>query len=79
MATDSHVAQWGTSLAIRIPKPLAEELEFQAGTAVELSAEDNRLTIARKEIDIEEMIAKITPENRHEEWDLGRPQGKEIW
>ena len=79
MATDSHVAQWGTSLAIRIPKPLAEELELQAGTAVELSAEDGRLTIARKELDIEEMIARITPENRHEEWDLGRPQGMEIW
>ena len=79
MATDSHVAQWGTSLAIRIPKPLAEELELQAGTAVELSAEDGRLTIARKELDIEEMIARITPENRHEEWGLGRPQGKEIW
>ena len=79
MATDSHVAQWGTSLAIRIPKPLAEELELQAGTAVELSAEDGRLTVARKEPDIEEMIARITPENRHEEWDLGPPQGKEIW
>ena len=79
MATDSHVAQWGTSLAIRIPRPLAEELELQAGTAVEISAEDGRLTIARKELDIEEMIARITPENRHEEWDLGRPQGKEIW
>ena len=79
MATDSHVAQWGTNLAIRIPKPLAEELELQAGTAVELSAEDGRLTIARKELDIEEMIARITPEKRHEEWDLGRPQGKEIW
>ena len=33
MATYSRVAQWETSLAIRIPKPLAEELELQAGTA----------------------------------------------
>ena len=79
MATDSHVAQWGTSLAIRIPKPLAEELELQAGTTVELSAEDGRLTVARKELDIEDMIARIRPENRHEEWDLGPPQGGEIW
>ena len=79
MATDSRVAQWGTSLAIRIPKPLAEELELQAGTAVELSAQDGRLTVARKELDVEDMISKITPENRHEEWDLGPPQGKEIW
>ena len=33
----------------------------------------------RKELDIEEMISRVTPENRHEEWDLGPPQGKEIW
>ena len=78
MATDSHVAQWGTSLAIRIPKPLAEELELQAGTAVELSTEDGRLMIARKELDIEEMISRITPENRHEEWNLGPPQGFQL-
>ena len=79
MATESHVAQWGSSLAIRIPKPLAEELELQAGTAVQLSAQDGRLTVARKELDIDEMISRITPENRHGEWDMGSPQGKEIW
>ena len=78
MATYSRVAQWGTSLAIRIPKPLAEELELQAGTAVELSAQNGRLTVARKDLDIEDMISRITPENRHEEWDLGPSQGKEI-
>ena len=78
MATDSHVAQWGTSLVVRIPEPLAKELQLQAGTAVELSAQDGRLTIARKELDVEEMISRITPENRHEEWDLGPLQGREI-
>ena len=79
MTANSRVAQWGTSLAIRIPKPLAEELKLQEGTAVELSAQDGQLTIARKELDIEEMISRITPDNRHEEWDLGPPQGKEIY
>ena len=79
MNTNSRVDQWGTSLAIRIPKPLAKELKLQAGTAVELSAQDGQLTISRKELDIEEMISRTTPNNRHEVWDLGPPQGKEIW
>ena len=57
----------------------AEEQETQAGTAGELSAESGRLTVARKEPDIEEMVSSITPGNRHGEWDLGPPQGKEIW
>ena len=54
MTANSRVAQWGTSLAIRIPKPLGEELKLQEGTAVELSAQDGQLTIARKELDIED-------------------------
>ena len=57
----------------------AEEPEPQAGTADEPGAEDGWLTAARKEIDIEEMVSRITPGNRHGEWDLGPPQGKEVW
>ena len=79
MTTNSRVAKWGTTLAIRIPKHLAEELKLRAGAAVELSAQDGQLTISIKKLDIEEMISRITPNNRHEEWDLGPPQGKEIW
>lgn len=29
--------------------------------------------------ELEELVAGITPENRHEEWDIGPPVGKEIW
>ena len=57
----------------------AEEPEPQAETAAEPGAEDGRLTVAGKEPDIEEMVSRITPGNRHEEWDLGPPQGKEVW
>ena len=57
----------------------AEEPEPQAETAAGPSAGNDRLTAAGKELDIEEMVSRITPENRHEEWDLGPPQGKEVW
>ena len=45
---------------------------------MELSAQNGLLTVARKDLDIEDMISRITPEDRHEEWDLGPSQGKEI-
>ena len=57
----------------------AEEPQLQSGNATEHSAEDSQLKAAMKELDIEEMVSRITPGNRHEEWDLGPPQGKEIW
>ena len=57
----------------------AEEPELQAGTTDEPGADNGRLTADGKEPDVEEMVSRITPENRHEEWDLGPPQGKEIW
>ena len=57
----------------------AEEPQLQAGTAGEPSAEDGQPAAAGEEPDLEEMVSRITPGNRHEEWDLGPPQGKEIW
>lgn len=28
---------------------------------------------------LEELLAQITPENLHSEFDFGEPQGKEVW
>lgn len=28
---------------------------------------------------LEELLAQITPENLHSEFDFGKPQGKEVW
>jgi len=33
----------------------------------------------KQEVTLDELIAKITPENRHEVFDWGSPVGKEIW
>ena len=35
--------------------------------------------IKRKHPTLEELLDKITPENRHEEVDWGPPVGKEVW
>lgn len=76
------VSKWGNSRALRIPKELALEAGLDFGSKVELILEDGQLRIvpaAAPRYTLEELVAQITPENRHEEWDTGPPVGKEIW
>ena len=76
------VSKWGNSLALRIPKALADEAGLETGSQVELIPEDGQIRIVpskRPRYTLEELVAGITPENRHEEWDTGPPVGREIW
>jgi antitoxin MazE len=76
-----RVTRWGNSLAVRIPKALAEQTRIEDGSEVELSVADGALTIRPKarSYSLEELLAQVTPENRHDEIDWGEPQGKEVW
>ena len=79
MGTQSHVAQWGTSLAVRIPKPLAEEWGVHAGSAIEMTTDGERLMLSKRAYDLEEMLSRVTSDNLHSEWDTGPAKGNEIW
>ncbi len=79
MGTQSHIAQWGSSLAVRIPKPLAEEWGVHAGSAIEMTTDGDRLTLTKRAYDLDEMLSRVTTENLHSEWDTGPVQGKEAW
>ena len=77
----AEVKNWGNSLALRIPKALAEEVGLESGSRVELIAENDHLhviSVKRPRYTLEELVAQITPENRHDEWDTGPPVGKEV-
>lgn len=76
------VSKWGNSRALRIPKQLAMESGIDFGSKVELILKDGQLRIVplkEPHYSLEELVAQITPENRHEEWDTGPPVGKEVW
>ncbi|HEX8463985.1 MAG TPA: AbrB/MazE/SpoVT family DNA-binding domain-containing protein [Abditibacterium sp.] len=82
---EQTVQKWGNSLAVRIPKALARELELRSGSEVELSSEDGALILrprakrTRRKYDLDEMISRITDENMQPFIDFGPPVGKEIW
>lgn len=76
---ETQVARWGNSLALRIPKALAERLGMVEGRAVELSIEADGLLVRPRpqQSTLEELLARITPENLPEGGD-DRPMGEEI-
>jgi antitoxin MazE len=78
----TNVGRWGNSLAVRLPKVIVEKAGLVEGEALDVkvsSSGDVVLSRARKRYTLDELVAGITPENRHDEIDLGRAVGKEIW
>lgn len=81
MAT-TQLAKWGNSLALRIPKALADGAGLKEGDPVRVhAASGGGLVIkrARRKHSLRRLVAKITAGNRHEETDWGRPVGREVW
>jgi antitoxin MazE len=77
-----NVAKWGNSLAIKILQHLAKEIGLSDGAEVEIVAIDGNLMIKpkrQKQYSLAELIAGITPENRHAEIDTGVSVGEEVW
>lgn len=75
----TRVSRWGNSLAIRIPKIYAKRIGLEEGAAVEITARGDSLTIRKPEYTLEDLVARITPDNRHPETEWGPARGREIW
>ena len=78
----SKIQQWGNSLALRIPKPFAEEAGLARQSEVEVSVVDGNVVIfpvREPQPTLEELLAEVTEENRHSEIDTGPAVGREIW
>lgn len=76
------ISKWGNSRALRIPKQMALDSGLDFGSKVELILEEGQLRIVpvkEPRYTLEELVAQITPENRHGEIDWGPPVGKEVW
>lgn len=76
----TRAQKWGNSLAVRIPKSFAAETGIAQDSVVEVSVEKGKITIAplaQPTFTLEELLAGVTPENCHPEFDTGLPTGKE--
>ena len=77
-----QIQKWGNSLALRIPKPFAEDAGVREGTMVQLSVSEGRLVAAPLRAckpRLKDLLAGITKANLHEEVKTGLPVGREAW
>ena len=78
----TRVQKWGNSFALRIPKSFAAEVGMDRDALVDLSLKGGKLIVEplpKSPMNLEELLAAVTPENLHAEVDTGPPVGREKW
>ena len=76
------VQKWGNSLALRIPKPLAQDVGVREGTVVDVSISRGRLIAAPsapRSTPLSDLLRRVTKRNLHGEVETGAAVGHEAW
>jgi len=71
------IAKCGNSAAIRLPKNILNALSLQIGDSVTIVQKGNSLVIKPAKPSLDELLAQVTPENRHAEV-LNDQTGREL-
>ncbi|HVA82293.1 MAG TPA: AbrB/MazE/SpoVT family DNA-binding domain-containing protein [Candidatus Binataceae bacterium] len=80
-----RVAKWGNSMAIRIPREVADKAGLHDGAEVELELAGKSVVIRRskrgaaRKYTAGALVRRINSGNIHRETDWGAPVGDEIW
>lgn len=78
-----QIGRWGNSLGVRIPRSIAKDLNLKDGTELDMEESDGTIVLrpvnAMPRYTLDDLLARVTPENIHPETDWGAPQGKEEW
>lgn len=75
------VKKWGNSAAVRIPAAIMEAAHLTLEQVLDVREEGGRLIIEPVEeesVSLEELVAGITADNRHDDIDFGKPVGQEM-
>lgn len=77
----TKIQKWGNSLAVRIPKSVADEMGWRRDASVQMMVKEGALMIVTEpeaEWGLDELLDGVTDDNIHHEWESA-PQGNEIW
>ena len=77
-----RIQKWGNSLALRIPKPFAQEIRARQGSEVDVALVEGKLVVSlvdQEAPSLEALLAGVTQENLPAAVDFGPPVGREIW
>jgi antitoxin MazE len=79
------IQKWGNSQAVRLPKSILETLFLQENDPVEIITENDSIIIKkatrkrRAKKSLEERFENYTGDYQCEEYNWGKPMGKEVW
>jgi len=77
----TKVQKWGNSLAVRIPRSLAEDTKLKPGESVNMASRDGKIVIAairQQKFRLADWVQGVTSNNRHQEVVTGNPVGLEV-
>jgi antitoxin MazE len=78
----TKVQRWGHSLAVRIPKPFAEEARLTEQAEVDLALVNGKIVVtpaAKRPVRLADLLSAITERNLHDAVNTGTPMGREAW
>jgi len=77
----TRVQKWGNSLALRIPKAYAAAMGLGPNSLVAVAVEGEKLVLTpvKPKYTLDELLAGVTKDNIHPEWDTGPAVGNEAW
>lgn len=75
------IQKWGNSQAVRLPKVILEMAELNENDKVQIKVQDGNLVITpiKKHKTLQERIAEYKGDYKCNEWDTGKPVGKEVF
>jgi antitoxin MazE len=76
------IQKWGNSLAVRIPKALARDIQLENGSVVNLAVREGKVIIepAKKpKYQLDDLLKGVTKKNSHRSVDTGPAVGREVW
>ena len=76
----TKIQRWGNSLAVRVPKAIAETVGLRRDDEVTMEVDDGKVILLprRGGFRLEDLLAGITDENLHAPVDTGEPTGREL-
>lgn len=77
-----QVQKWGNSLALRIPRSVAEDVGVRAGTVLDVVVSRGRVVatpVPPTVTKLKDLLRRVTRRNIHREIDWGVPVGRESW
>jgi antitoxin MazE len=73
--------KWGNSVALRLPSHVLKEANLTENQRVQLSTKKGAILIkplSARRLTLTELVERISPDNRHDSMEFGRPVGREL-